>query len=119
MSLVMAAAAVGPLIVGDWAYVGRLTDTRTAVGPCETDNGVRYTVDRRFTEFDGSARGTWRMAGNKLIEQVTRRRNPGQHEFRVWPKPSVARLQWLSPDHVNVTEADGRVQGMVRCRAAR
>lgn len=112
-------AAVGPLIIGDWAYVPRLTNTDVPVEACRPGNGVRYTAERRFEEFDGSARGTWRMDGGKLVEQVTRRRNPGHADFRVWPKPAISRLQWLSPDHVNVTEADGRVQGMLRCRGAR
>ena len=115
MSIVLAAAAVGPLIIGDWAYAPPLGDTRPPVAACPAA-GVRYTADRHFAEFDGSERGTWEMQGGKLVEQVTRRRNPGHPAFRVWPRPAVARLQWLSPDHLNMTEADGRVQGLIRCK---
>lgn len=119
MSLALAAATVGPLIVGDWNYAAQLTDARAPVVACSARQGVRYTVDRRFERFDGSERGTWDMDGGKLVEQVTRRRNPGHPAFRVWPRPVAARIQWLSPDHLNLRTPDGQVRGLVRCGVAR
>lgn len=110
----VAAAAAVPLIVGDWAY-GPATP---AVEACETDNGVRYGADRRFTSFAGDVRGTWRLDGRTLTEQVTHRRDAGARERRVWPKPTRNTLRWPSSNAVVITDPDGRAQALRRCRAA-
>ncbi len=113
IAAVVAAAAV-PLIVGDWAY-GPATPT---VEACETDNGVRYSADRRFASLAGDVRGTWQLDGRTLTEQVTHRRDTGARERRVWPKPTRSTLRWPSLNALTITDAAGKMQTLRRCRIA-
>lgn len=115
MALVLAVAG----LVGDWRYVPALSNARAPIELCETDNGIRYTRDGRFTTFMADARGRWRLRGRELRERVTHSENEETGRVTAVREPeTLATLRWLSPDHVNLVTRAG-VQGLIRCRAAR
>ena len=105
-------------LVGTWAYVDRQSQPRP-LDICETDFGVTYSANGTFSGYEES--GRWRVEGDHLYETVT----------GIWdmadalnvqrvddPKSSQIRLEWISPNVVNLVGDDPAAgYGMLRCRA--
>ncbi len=108
-------------LVGSWAYADVQKDGSSplANAKCETDFGVLYKEDGTFSGYEES--GAWRIEDHHLIETVTETWEMGSDEIRQVdaPKSSRRRLDWKSPDIVNLigTAPEGRV-ALIRCRPA-
>lgn len=107
-------------LVGSWVYADVQADATSPVAnsDCETDFGVIYDADGRFSGYEET--GIWRIEGDHLIETVTETWEMGGGDEVVKvaaPAASRIRLDWKSPDIVNlIGDRHGDGYALIRCR---
>jgi hypothetical protein len=101
-------------IVGSWRYEEAQTGSTPVDHRCATDFGASYLPSGEFVGYDEA--GEWRIEDGHLVEIVWEPEiSSGLTPRAVKPEVRRFKLEWISPDVVNLRDEAGERSALIRC----